>query len=48
MIGVEGNNFFNKRFLVIYKYFQVEITHEVEVHFIPVITDGHDECAMLV
>lgn len=48
MIHIKLLNFLNGGLLVIYEDFQINISQQVQVYLVPIVSDGHDERAVLI
>ncbi len=48
MSHVEGHNLFDKSVLMIDEYFEIVIAHQIEIHLVSIVPDGHHERTMFI
>lgn len=48
MICIQRQNLLDYCVLVIDKYFNIKISEEIKIYFIPIVSDRHDERALFV
>ena len=48
MIGVQQRDALNDGILVIDEYFEIEIPKKVKIHFVTIVSNGHDKSALFI
>ena len=48
VIGVQQGDLFDAGLFVIDEYLEVEIPHQIKVHFVPVVSDRHNIGSLLI